>query len=113
MCAILNSALVRLCVRSYSSAGRGFGTPSVIKHFRIPKYENEDERHLRISELSKRAQGLAKRYYVQNDLEAQEELKEVEEEIDKTVAKLYGVTDEELEGVKKTLGVLKGKDVKR
>ena len=46
-------------------------------------------------------------------MEAQEELKEVEEEIDKTVAKLYGVTDEELEGVKKTLGVLKGKDVKR
>jgi hypothetical protein len=41
-------------------------------------------------------------------LEAQEELKEVEREIDKIVAGLYGITDEELEEVRKTLGVLKG-----
>ena len=46
-----------------------------------------------------------------NDLEAQEELKEVEEESDKTVAGLYGITDEELKEVKKTLRVLKGEDV--
>ena len=56
---------------------------------------------------------MAKRYYEKKDLEAREELKEVEEEIDKIVAELYGITDEELEEVRKTLGVLKGKDVKR
>ena len=56
---------------------------------------------------------MAKRYYEQNDLEAQEELKEVEVEIDKIVAELYGITDEELEEVKKTLGVLEGENVKR
>jgi hypothetical protein len=44
-------------------------------------------------------------------LEAREELKEVEEEIDKTVAGLYGITDDELEEVRKTLGVLKGEDI--
>ena len=33
------------------------------------------------------------------------------EEIDKTVAGLYGITDEELEEVRKTLMVLKGRDV--
>ena len=44
-------------------------------------------------------------------MEAQEELKEVEEEIDKIVAELYGITDEELEEVRKTLGVLKGEGV--
>jgi len=44
-------------------------------------------------------------------LEAQKELKEVEEEIDKAVAGLYGITDDELEEVRKTLGVLKGEDV--
>jgi len=37
-------------------------------------------------------------------------LKEVEEEVDKIVVELYGITDEELEEVKKTLGILKGKD---
>jgi hypothetical protein len=46
---------------------------------------------------------LAKRYYEQKDLEAQGGLKEVEEEIDKTVAGLYGIADEELEEVRKTI----------
>jgi hypothetical protein len=61
-----------------------------------------------LAELSKNAHALAKGYYELKDLEAQEELKEVEGEIDKIVAELYGITDEELEEVKKTLGVLKG-----
>ncbi|NOR77645.1 MAG: hypothetical protein GQ523_04310 [Methanophagales archaeon] len=46
-------------------------------------------------------------------MKAQEELKKVEEEIDKIVAELYGITDEELEEVRKMLGVLKGEDVER
>jgi len=112
VCAILNSSPVRFYVRSYSSGGRGFGAPSIIRHFGIPKYDKK-EVHWRVSELSKRAHTLAKRYYEQNDLEVREELKEVEEEIDKTVAGLYGITDEELEEVKKTLGILKGEDVER
>jgi hypothetical protein len=37
----------------------------------------------------------------------------VEEEIDKVVAELYGITDEELEEVKKALRVLKGEVVER
>lgn len=82
MCAILNSALVRFCVQSYSSAGRGFGAPAVVKYLGIPEYEKGDERHLRISVLSKRAQGLAKRYYEGKELEAGEKLKDVEEEVD-------------------------------
>ena len=44
---------------------------------------------------------LAKRYYEKKDLEAQEELKEVEEEIDKAVAGLYGITGGELEEVRR------------
>jgi len=75
----------------------------------IPQFNSKSLLHQRLSELSKNAHALAKRYYEQKDLEAQEELKEVEEEIDKIVAELYGITDEELEEVRKTLGVLKGK----
>ncbi len=110
VCAILNSSPVRFCVRSYSSAGRGFGAPSIVKHFRIPKYVKGNESHQEISELSKKAHGLAKRYYEQKDLEAREKLKNVEEEIDRAVMGLYGITDEELEEVKKALRVLKGEE---
>jgi hypothetical protein len=70
-----------------------------------------NEFHQEISELSKKAHGLAKRYYEQKDLEAREELKDVEGEIDKVVAGLYGITDEELEEAKKTLRVLKGENL--
>ena len=113
VCAILNSSPVRFCVRSYSSAGRGFGAPSVVKHFGMPKYVKGNGSHQEISELSKKAHGLAKRYYEQKDLKVREELKEVEEEVDKTVAGLYGITDEELEEVKKTLRGLRGEEVER
>ena len=100
VCAILNSSPVRFCVRSYSSGGRGFGAPSIIRHFGIPKYDKGKEVHWRVSELSKKAHELAKRYYEQNDLQSREELKEVEGKIDKAVAGLYGITDKELEEVK-------------
>jgi hypothetical protein len=106
VCAILNSSPVRFCVMSYSSAGRGFGAPSIVKHFGIPEYEKSNEGHRELSELSKKAHGLAKQYE-QKDLEAREDLMEVEEEIDKAVAGLYGIADEELEEVRKTLMVLK------
>jgi hypothetical protein len=112
VCAILNSSPVRFCVRSYSSAGRGFGAPSIIKHFGIPKFEKNNEGQRKLSKLSLKAHGLAKQYE-QKDLKAREELKEVEEEVDRAVAGLYGITDEELEEVKKTLGVLKGEDGER
>jgi len=105
VCAILNSVMVRFCVRYYSSAGRGFGAPSVVKHFGIPEYEKGNECHRRISELSKRAQGLAKRYYEGKELGAGEKLREVEEGIDKAVAELYGTTGEELEVMRNALGV--------
>ena len=88
-------------MRSYSSAGRGFGAPSIVKYFGIPKYEGRNEGHRELSELSKKAQGLAKQYYEQKDLEAREELKEVVGEIDRAVTELYGIADEELEEVKR------------
>ena len=48
---------------------------------------------------------MAKRYYEQDDLQAQNELKELEEDVDNIVAELYEVTGEELVGVRKALGV--------
>ena len=79
----------------------------------VPKFDSKDKIHIELAELSKKAHTLAKRYHEQKDLKAQEELKKVEEEIDKIVAELYGITDEELEEVRKMLGVLKGEDVER
>jgi len=69
----------------------------------LPQFNSKSLFHQRLSSLSKKAHALAKRYYELNDLEAREELKEVEGEIDKIVAELYGITDEELEKVRKII----------
>ena len=76
----------------------------------LPQFNSKSLFHQRLSSLSKNAHALAKRYYELNDLEAREKLKEAEEEIDRAVTELYGITDEELEEVKKALGVVKGED---
>ena len=76
----------------------------------LPQFNSKSLFHQRLFSLSKKAHALAKSYYELNDLEAREELKEVEEEIDKIVAELYGITDDELKEVRHTLRVLKGED---
>ena len=42
-------------------------------------------------------------------INANEELKKVEEEIDLAVAELYGITKEELEGFRELMNILSGK----
>ena len=79
----------------------------------LPQFNSKSLFHQGLSSLSKKAHALAKRYYELNDLAAREELKGVEEEVDKAVAGLYGITDEELEEVKKRLRVLKRENVER
>jgi hypothetical protein len=105
---ILNSSVAQLIVMGYTIE-TAIST-HVLKNVYVPKFNPKNKTHLKLAELSKKAHELAKRYYEQNDLGAQEELKEVEEEIDQIVAGLYGITAEELEEVKKTLRVLKGKE---
>ena len=106
ICSVLNSSLIQLIVASYVIE-TGIST-HITKNVYIPQFNSKDKLHQKLSELSKKAHELATKYYEQNDLVAQEELKRVEEEIDKTVAELYGITNEELEEIKKTLRILKG-----
>jgi len=109
VCSILNSSLIQLIVASYAIE-TGIST-HVTENVYIPQFNGKNKVHLKLSELSKKAHELAKKYYEQNDLVAKEELKKVEEEIDKIVAEIYGITDEELEEIKKTLKILKEGEV--
>jgi hypothetical protein len=52
LCAILNSGPVRAFVRSFSSAGRGFGTPFVVSKIRIPAFAPADALHRKLAEAS-------------------------------------------------------------
>jgi len=71
LCAILNSEIVNDFIKSFSSAGRGFGTPSVMKHLAIPCFNNSNEVHKKLAELSEKAHDLVKRGKSTEDVERQ------------------------------------------
>lgn len=84
LCAIINSTPVREFIKSFSSAGRGFGTPSVMNHVGIPKFDSENELHQKLAHLSKTLHGLK----AENKLD---EVARLEKEVDDSVCKLFGV----------------------
>ena len=87
LCAIINSILVRDFIKSFSSAGRGFGTPSVMEHVGIPKYDPQNSLHLKLAEISKQCHQLK--------LEGiDEEIKKLEKENDALVEELFGISHE-------------------
>jgi type I restriction-modification system DNA methylase subunit len=55
LCAVLNSEVVDRYIRSYSAAGRGFGTPSVVENLAIPRYNAKSKLHRELAELSEQA----------------------------------------------------------
>ena len=88
LCAMVNSTPVRQFIKSYSSAGRGFGTPSVMKHVGIPKYDPANELHQKLAQLSKTLHELK----LGNNLE---QIEPLEREVDRFVNELFGITDSE------------------
>jgi len=84
LCAILNSQPVRRFVKSYSSAGRGFGAPSVMEYVGIPKFDENNNVHKRLSALSKSL----------HKLKAEGEtmpIEVLEEQVDQAVSELFGI----------------------
>ncbi len=87
LCAIINSTPVRDFIKSFSSAGRGFGTPSVMEHVGIPKFDPQNSLHLKLAEISKQCHQLK--------LEGkEEEIKKLEKENDALVEELFGISHE-------------------
>jgi methylase of polypeptide subunit release factors len=103
--AILNSSLSQLLVASYVIE-TAIST-HILERIKILKFNPNSSSHLKLSELSKKAHEIAKRIYEEGREDLKEELNRVEEEIDKTVAQLYGITDEELKEIRKCLAILK------
>jgi methylase of polypeptide subunit release factors len=84
LCAIINSKPVRDFIKSFSSAGRGFGTPSVMEHVGIPKFDPQNPLHQKLAEISKKC----------HELKAEgkeKEIEELEKENDKLVRQLFNI----------------------
>jgi len=100
----LNSSVGRFMVASFV-----IGTQisaHVLQKIRIPRYEPGNSLHQRLVSLSQRAHELAPRAYA-GDKEAWAALRLVEAEVDRAAAGLWGLTEEELRDVEKSLHELR------
>jgi hypothetical protein len=82
LCALFNSTPVRDFIKSYSSAGRGFGAPSVMSHIGIPKFEPQSPLHQKMTQLS----------HMLHDFKAKQILDQVsalEKELDEAACELF------------------------
>jgi len=102
---ILNSSIALLAIASYTYELRQ--ETHITHYIKIPKFVSTNLLHQKLSQLSQKAHKIAKKIYEEKKENLKEDLNKVEGEIDKTVAKLYGITDEELEEIKKCLKILK------
>jgi len=81
---VINSTPVREFIKSYSSAGRGFGAPSVMNHIGIPKFDSGNKLHQRLAELSR----------ILHDRKAKDNTQDIdkyEQEVDKAVREMFGI----------------------
>ena len=84
LCAIINSKPVRDFIKSFSSAGRGFGTPSVMEHVGIPKFDPKNPFHQKFAEISKKCHQLK--------IEGKEKkIEKLEKENDELIKKLFKI----------------------
>jgi type II restriction/modification system DNA methylase subunit YeeA len=112
---ILNSIVARSIIASYTYELRQ--ETHIIDVIRIPKFNPNNELHRRIAELSRRAHELARCVYASSKLSyctginAGDELRKVEDELDLAVARLYGVSEGELKEFRRLMAILSGEEV--
>jgi len=104
LCALMNSVIVRLVylMHTYKHVSMSF-----VQRLTLPQYDPGQVGHKQLSLLSQRAHELAPRAY-HGDEAAQAELRQVEEDIDRAAAQLWGLSEEELAEIKRSLEELKG-----
>jgi len=84
LCAVLNSKPVREFLKSFSSAGRGFGAPSVMEPVGIPVFDKKAALHRDLASLSKQLHRLKAKGKTA-------ELPPLERKVDRAVERLFGL----------------------
>jgi len=97
VCACLNSSIGQMVAVSYAVEIQM--DPHILEHIRIPRFDRKNPVHLRLAELSKQAHEAAK---VGDEMR----LREIEAEIDRQAAKLWGLSDDELRDIQQSLAEL-------
>ena len=79
-----------------SSTSKSYGQPHILETLRIPRYDPKDKSHVHIRDLAKRCHEAA----IKDDVDA---ILAFEGQIDKEAAKLWGISDDELQNIREAL----------
>jgi type II restriction/modification system DNA methylase subunit YeeA len=106
---VLNSTLIAFALQ--------YAVVSSIENLGIPRFDSSNELHRRISDLSKKAHELARCIHAEikpsycMGINAEEELRRVEGELDLAVAQLFGLSEEDLREFERLMAVLSGEEL--
>jgi len=97
LCAVVNSAPFNFAAQSYSQrGGKSFGTPSILEKIRVPRYDPGDSTHRQLAILSQQAHEAT----AAGDTAR---VREIEAEINRLAAELWGLTEGELREIQESL----------
>ena len=108
----LNSIIARAIIASYTYELRQ--ETHIVDVIKIPKFDQNNGIHGKIAELSKRAHELARCIHAERKpgycmgINAEEELRSVERELDLAVAQLFGLSEEDLREFERLMAILYG-----
>jgi hypothetical protein len=108
LASVLNSAPITLAVWAYSISIQQ--TTHITDKIAVPHFDAQNSTYTRLAALSQVAHQVAPAAYA-GDVAAQAELAQVEAEIDRAAARLWGLTEAELDGLRQALEELKGEDI--
>jgi len=109
---VLNSIVARSIIASYTYELRQ--ETHILDNIKVPKFNPSNELHRRIAELSRRAHELARCIHASSKpgycagVNAGDELRKVEGELDSAVARLYGLSEGELKEFRSLMAILSG-----
>ncbi|MEM2652350.1 MAG: N-6 DNA methylase [Candidatus Caldarchaeum sp.] len=107
---VLNSTPIKTAIASYTYELRQ--ETHILKHIYIPEFQKESAIHQKIVEHSKKAHELAKPIHGESQQYTKsDDLKGVEDELDRAVAELYGISEDELAEIRKLYNILAGEEV--
>ncbi|MCG2874092.1 MAG: N-6 DNA methylase [Acidilobus sp.] len=111
---VLNSVIARSIIESYTCVTER--ETHILDVIKVPKFNPNTNLHKKIAELSRRAHELARCIYASSKpsycagINAENELRKVEDEIDKAVAELYGISESELKEFRRQMAILSGEE---
>jgi SAM-dependent methyltransferase len=105
LAALLNSVPVTFVAKSFAvSGGKGFGATNLLQHVSIPAFRANEAIHKELAGYSIKAHKLASQLASDpSDEKARSEMSETEAKIDRAAARLWGLTDSELNDIRKAL----------